>query len=261
MRKRHAALDLPLVTLSSVLLCGNALADIVMSDTITVSATSTATVEKGTYVRNGETLITSDAQLATRQQHAAEYDGHTDFTANYTVVLKDDGTLDRDQSTVTFRTLTYTDGGTLVDDQTRFTTLPIPIYEVMLNADKSLASFKFESPNWYPANATGAGLINNLNLFGSIDLNAPGETSYQAQYTSKSSGAIYTYNVTGLVLYQPKPNPAQPDSCADVPGCAPFLAPTAEITPEPSAWPMVLTGLAGTIVLARRRRKAASVAP
>jgi hypothetical protein len=234
-----------------------ALADpIRFSGTLTISAISTGTAEKGPYQRGGETLITSDPDLAIRQGIAASYNGPTEFTATYSIVVNDDGTLDRENSTVTFTSLTFTYKGTPVADQSRFTTSPIPVYDFTLNEDKSLASFKFEGTNWYDPTGTGASAINSINMYGSIDLNAPGDTWYKAQYSSKSSGAILTYDVSGNVLYTP-PGPDLPGACSNVPGCLSFLAPAAELqTPEPSSLILMLSGLASIGVAFRGRRLA-----
>lgn len=197
----------------------------VIDPTVTVQATASGSAVAGTYVRNGTTMTTSDKQAAAANEHAAEYDGSTQFTANYTIALKPDNTVDSTNSTVTFVTINYTAKGKLVTETPPgFTTLPITITAVTLNPDNSVASFDFNSTNWYPPTATGAGGLNNNGLSGSINLNT-GAASYTASYGSKSNGAVYTYSVTGQVV------------------------------PEPGTWMPAASALCGIALVAYRRRE------
>jgi hypothetical protein len=152
----------------------------VIDPTITIKATASGTATGGT-------------QPATDNAHAMEYNGPTSFTANYTIVLKPDGTLDTTKSTVTFKTLTFTDNGVLTNSG--FTTLPITITGVTLNKDNSIASFMFSSLNWYP-NADAEGIKNNT-LSGSIDLNAL-QSKYTASYIDNATGGVYKYDVASV---------------------------------------------------------------
>jgi hypothetical protein len=206
--------------------------------TVTVEGSSKASTVAGTYTRGGETFTTSVTQLKTETDHAAEYDGKTTFRAEYTIVINSNGTVDRDQSTVTFTTISWTWKGDTRTDA--FTTLPITITGVILNDDGSVRSFEFASTNWYPPDATGAAGLNNEGLQGEINL-ATGESSYTASYGIKKNGAIDSYAVSGKIT-PPKPFDEAPCTGAD--GCQSYLAPAPDApdVPEPGTWVMVLTG-------------------
>jgi len=174
--------------------------------------------------------------------HAATYNGPTSFTADYTIFLKPDNTLDPTQkSTVTFTTINYThkEGKRRPRlERSDFKTLPITITGVTHDKDGKI-SFTFESNDWYP-NAAGSNLVNN-GLSGSIDLGT-GAVSIKTSYISKNDGnAIYTYNVTGKV---------GAGGAGGGPGGG---RPSA--LPEPATWMTMLAGIPGFVALAYRRRK------
>jgi hypothetical protein len=88
-----------------------------------------------------------------------------------------------------------------------------------------------------------------------INLNT-GETSYMASYSSKGTGAVYKYNVTGKIAAPaPVPEP-QPKEFGD-----PEIFTPAPDPAEPATWIMMLTGFAGIgVFVYRQRRKSAPVA-
>jgi hypothetical protein len=153
---------------------------LVIDPTITIKATASGTATGGT-------------QPAIDNAHAMEYDGPTSFTANYTIVLKADGTVDKTKSTIKFKTTTYTANG--MEEPSSFTTLPITITGVTLNKDNTIASFTFSSLNWYP-NAAAEGITNNT-LSGSINLNTL-QSQYTASYKDNTTGGVYKYVVVSV---------------------------------------------------------------
>jgi hypothetical protein len=222
--------------------------EILIDPTVTIKGTVTGTAAKGTYTRNGKTLTTSDKQLAATKKHAAEYNGATEFTANYTIVLNKDKSVDTSKSTVTFTTVNYTSGGNLV--ASGFQTLPITITGVNLinNDPTKIESFTFSSTNWYPPNATGAGGITNNGLSGSINLST-GATSIASSYNSKTNGSVYTYNTTGMIAApeaKPDPDPTERGN--------PEIFSPAPAAPEPATWILMLTGFAGVVYHQRKTR-------
>ena len=236
------------VPISIVLADGGILID----PTVTVDATSTSSVGTGPYIRAGETLFTNDTQLANAKAHAAQYDGPTQLIADYTIVLKPDKSVDPTKSTITFESVNWTYKGTLVTEKApRFKTVAVPIVQVVLNPDDSVASFRFEGVDWYPPTANGAAGLNSRLLNGEFDL-VSGNTVHLASYSSKSTGAIYDYDVVGKIQVVPKPIEDEPVFCADLGGCVSFLAPPFD-APEPSTLVLVLIGMAGIRTLASYR--------
>jgi hypothetical protein len=212
--------------------------------TITVKGTSTGNAVAGPYMRDGMTLMTSDVALKTAQDYATRYNGPTEFTANYTIVLKPDNTVDATKSMVTFTTVNYTvsTGPNMTSLVTsNFATQPITITGVTLknNDPTMITGFTFMSTNWYPANGPAANRLDQKGLSGMINL-ATGASNYTASYADKGTGAVYTYNVTGMT---PAPNPF-PDM-ASGPGNPDIFTPAPDAVPEPATWIVMLAGIAG----------------
>jgi len=157
MNKKGAIL---LLVILSVAPCRNALADSIFTidPIVTIKGTSAGTATKGP--------TTSDADLKNAQDHAKLYDGPTEFQADYTINLKPDNTLDN--GTVTFTTVSYTESGTAT--ASGFKTRAIKITGVTLNGDGSVATFTFDSTDWYPPTGDGADGITNNGLSGSISI-------------------------------------------------------------------------------------------
>jgi hypothetical protein len=177
------------------------------SDTVTINGTSSATATKGKYMRGGMELETSAAAVRREDEHAKHYNGPTKFTATYSIVVDGSGVLDKSMSTVTFKTINFTDQGRLTTSS--FTTNAINVTGVTLSGDcpPKLKAFTFHSDDWYPAGERGAGGLMNRTLDGSIDLSA-GKATYTAKYAIKANGAIYTYGVSGTIAMPSAPCPS-----------------------------------------------------
>src|SRR5262249_20320596 len=80
------------VALGVVFSGGNALAiSFLLDPTVNVQGTSTGTAAAGTTPAG---TPTSPGDVAAAASHAAQYNGATSFTANYTIALNPDGSLD-----------------------------------------------------------------------------------------------------------------------------------------------------------------------
>jgi hypothetical protein len=237
---------LALVALSFVASAGNAQAGFIVN----LKGENTSAVVAGTYMRGGETLTTSAVALKSNQDWAAQYDGATEFKADYTINFNKDNTVDSKTSTVTFITVNYTDNKKEV--KSKFTTLPITITGVTLtnNDPTKIESFTFSSNDWYPKTEPLANALNNKGLSGSISLKT-GAFMSTASYSNKSDGAVYTYTTKATIQAgQPFPS-EQPDNFGDPEIFTPLP------TPEPATWVMVTTGLFAGIAyrqLTRKRR-------
>jgi hypothetical protein len=178
------------------------------SATPTVKATSSGSAAKGPYTRGGVMRTTSDAAAGIANDHAKEYDGATKFTGPYTITVDSDGALV--SGTITLKTVNYTSHGRLTTKA--FTTNAIKVTGVTLTNDcpKKLKSFTFATDDWYPDTETGAAGLTKRTLSGSMDLSA-GTTTYTANYSSKTNGAVYTYSVTGTIAMPPMPVPLAAD--------------------------------------------------
>jgi PEP-CTERM motif len=217
-------------------------ADSILDPLIYINGTSSGTAVAGV---NSRGVATTAKQLADRQKHAADYDGPTEFSADYTIVIRPDNTIDASKSSVIFQTINYTGSGKLVESN--FKTLPIQINDATVK-DGKVVSFSFEATNWYPDTAQGANTITNNELSGSIDLTT-GKTSYIASYISKSTGAVYLYTVTGDIK-KPMPEPGpQPDAYGD----PEVFTPVTDEVPEPTTLLLLGGGLIGFAILRVRR--------
>jgi hypothetical protein len=158
-----------------------------------------------------------------------QYDGPTEFKADYTIGLKADGSFDPSKSSITLTTVNYTsrtyvvrksadisaeDEAALVkagksvvrngDDAYIFSkptvvksgwkTLSIPITEATLK-DGKLQSFKFKADAWYGDRPPS---IIDKGIDGQVDLTT-GKASFTAKYQSASTGVIATYVIDGTV--------------------------------------------------------------
>jgi hypothetical protein len=184
-------------------------ADTTYADTVTVDATSTSSVAKGSYTRDGMMFTTSDAALKAETAHAKHYDGATQFKATYSIVVDDKGVLDKTRSTVKFKTVNYTSEGK--STLSSFETTAIKVTGVELTADcpPKLKSFTFESTDWYPVTGEGQAGLKDRTLTGSMDVTT-GSAMYVAKYAIKSNGAIYSYSVTSLMVPPRPPVPPMP---------------------------------------------------
>jgi hypothetical protein len=217
-------------------------ADSILDPVIYINGTSSGTAVAGV---NDRGVPTTAKQLVDRQKHASDYDGPTEFSADYTIVVRHDNTIDTSKSTVTFQTINYTGYGKLVESN--FKTLPIQINDATIK-DGKVVAFSFEATDWYPDTAQGANTITNNELSGSIDLST-GKTSYIASYISKSTGAVYLYSVRGDIK---KPMP-EPGPQPDVYGDPEVFTPVADEVPEPTTFLLLGSGLVGFAVLRVRR--------
>ncbi len=188
------------------------------SDSITYSSTSSGTAVAGT-VRNADgtekkdgdnkPIPTSPEDLTDDKGFAGQYDGPTDFMADYTIVLDDKNMLDLTKSKVIFTTINYTARNynrrtekygkpSLV--RSNFKTPEIQITDIKFidnDPKKGVESFNFKSNIWYPkTEPQGNSLINN-DLAGTINLK-DGKSSYTASFIRIPTGSVYTYKVDGM---------------------------------------------------------------
>jgi hypothetical protein len=202
--------------------------DVDPSGSITINATSSGSAAAGT-IRGSPS---SPAAVARENAHAMEYDGPTQFTANWDITLNPQNMFV--SGTVTFVTNSYTAPNRSPPPATEtkpstFTTQAITITGATVNPQGQITSFTFDSTNWYstqPKYATGA--ITSDGLSGMINL-LTGASSYTAKYIIKSNGVVDTYTVTS----PPK-------------------------TPLPPAWTMLLAGFAGIALVVYRPKKTSS---
>jgi hypothetical protein len=202
-----------------------------ITGTIGIDAKSISSAEKGKFTPKGDKEKEStDKELSGRAAYYKQYDGPTEFKAEYTIGLKEDGSFDASKSSVTFTTVNYT-SRTLVSQQKSTTvsaedeadlikqgkfvyrhgdtayiydkprlvksgwkTVSIPITEASLK-DGKLQSFKFKSDTWYTKPGE---LIIDKGIVGEVDLVA-GKASFTAKYQSASTGVIATYLVEGTI--------------------------------------------------------------
>jgi hypothetical protein len=218
--------------------------------TVSIAAKATGTAKKGEYTRNGMKQMTGDKQLADAAAYVLKYNGDTTFDAVYDITLGADKKVDSSKSTVKFITKTFSDEGT--EAKSNFMTLPITITDVTLMGGDAtmIASFKFDSTDWYPPDATGANGLINMGLSGMIDLKS-GDSSYLASYAAKNTGAIYMYMVSGKI----KPPAPFPDPLPDDFGDPEMFTPAPSV-PEPASIPAMVLALAS--ITSCRRTKAAN---
>lgn len=236
-----------LLLASSILVSlGNATAStIVIDPTITVQGMATASTAAGP--------TTSPDDLKRETEHAAHYNGPTEFIANYTIAFTADCMVDSQKSAITFTTVNYTDLGAKVPSHLAY--LPTPITSVTCKDDGSIGMFQFSSMNWYPPTGPGATMITNNGISGSIDLMA-GTGEFTSSYIVKSNGAIDTYKVVGPIATPgpPVPPPILPHDEIFTPFDELDEAfPDADDLPEPPSMLSLLTGFGGLALLRYRR--------
>ncbi len=197
--------------------------------TLTLDGDATSSAAKGMFTPEGETTEreTTDAELIYWKYYYKQYDGPTQFTAEYTVNLNADGTFNPTGSTIKFTTVNYTsrykltvrdslsDAQQAEEEAKGFTvyreggkvyilkkatllpyvwpTLSIPITEATL-VDGKLHSFKFKG-DWYSNLPTG---FIDKGVEGAIDL-AKCTAEFTAKYQEPYSGSIGTYVTTGKI--------------------------------------------------------------
>jgi hypothetical protein len=187
---------------------------------------------------------TSPVALKSTADYIARYDGPSEFSADYTIVLKADNTVDSSKSFVTFQTINYTSSGVL--KKSMFKTFAIPITGVTLDGTGAVQTFQFSTDNkWY----TGLpGSLEDKGLTGLIDL-VEMVSTYTGTYRSRSNGALSVYTVTGSIKPADAPEPGpQPDEFGD-----PEIFTPAPEVPEPTSWILAGGGLLATCLLRRRR--------
>ena len=201
-----------------------------ITGSVTITGDSNASAEKGSYTPPaGVERKTTDADMRRDTPHFMQYDGATEFKADYTIGLNADGSFDPKTSSVTLTTVTYTsssyvvrgkdevsaeeeakmikDGKKVVrngDDVYIFSkptvrkdgwkTVSIPITDAVIK-DGKLVSFKFKGDTWYGNKPAS---IEDKGIEGSIDLGT-GKATFTAKYQLTNDGAIATYVVTGTV--------------------------------------------------------------
>lgn len=131
--------------------------------------------------------------------HAKEYDGATEVTVHYDIVLKD-GKFDPAGSKVTITTVYFTWKG--VKTPSTFATEEMPITGATLGAGGEVETFDFGANDWYPG-AEGEGVKNN-GLTGKIDLKKKTGT-FTSSYVVNSDSSIYKYVVAGTLTGVPEP--------------------------------------------------------
>jgi hypothetical protein len=198
--------------------------------TIAVDGSATSSAAKGMFTPAGDTMPreTTDEELVEMKHYYMQYDGPTQFTAEYTVNLNNDGTFNPTGSTIKLTTVNYTsrykmqirdsltpaqiaayeaqdktvyaEGGKFFILQkaelkpSGWQTLSIPITEANLVNGK-LHSLKFAADTWY---GEGASAIIDKGIVGEVDL-AKCKAEFTAKYQDKYSGAIATYVTTGKI--------------------------------------------------------------
>lgn len=201
-----------------------------ITGTISLEAKATSSAEKGKFTpKDGKERESTDEELERRIPYYMQYDGPTEFKAEYTVGLKPDGSFDPSKSSITLTTVSYTsrtyvtresskisaedeaalikEGKSVVrrgDKAHIFTkprlvkdgwkTLSIPITEATLK-DGKLQSFKFQADAWYgnrPDSIIDKGIVGDVDLI-------TGKASFTAKYQSASTGVIATYIVDGTI--------------------------------------------------------------
>ncbi len=201
-----------------------------ITGTISLNAQATSSAEKGKFTpKGGRERESTDEELQSRIPYYMQYDGPTEFKAEYTIGLKNDGSFDPSLSSITLTTVYYTSRSYVTRRNTEISaedeaelikegkgvfrsgdyayifskpklendgwkTLPIQITEVSLK-DAQLQSFKFKADAWYgnrPDSIIDKGIV------GEIDL-VTGKASFTAKYQSASTGVIATYVVEGTI--------------------------------------------------------------
>lgn len=202
-----------------------------ISGSISIAGKSISSAEKGKFTPEGEKEREStDKELESHVPYYMQYDGPTEFKAEYKIGLKPDGSFDPSKSSITLITVNYTERSYVTrksseitaDDEAKlikegksvvrrgdnayifskpklvtsgWKTLSIPITEATLKEGK-LLSFKFKSDTWYPE-AKKSGIIDK-GISGEIDL-VTAKASFTAKYQSASTGVIATYDVEGMI--------------------------------------------------------------
>jgi len=201
-----------------------------ITGTISLNAKATSSAEKGKFTpKGGKERESTDEELQSRIPYYMQYDGPTEFKAEYTIGLKNDGSFDPSTSSITLTTVNYTyrtyvtrrntaisaeDEAALIKEgksvfrrgdyayifskpklvNDGWKTLSIPITEASLK-DGKLQSFKFKADAWYgnrPESIIDKGIV------GEIDL-VTGKANFTAKYQSASTGVIATYVVEGTI--------------------------------------------------------------
>jgi hypothetical protein len=169
----------------------------------------------------------TESELRGSMEHAKRYDGKTELSVTYTIVLKADNSVDPTKSTVQFTCVHYTSSGT-PNKKSDWKTHPVPITAVVLTPGGQVSSFEFQGTKWYPGMPDGQ----QNGLSGKIDVtNKTGE--FKGSYVQKFPGgrkAVYTYTVKGA------PPPANPFPPEDLRGDEVF-APLALVNEEVSFVP------------------------
>ncbi len=199
--------------------------------TVTVDGNATSSSAKGMFTPPGATTPreSTDEELQGRTPYYKQYEGPTQFKADYTVNLKPDGTFNPTGSSIKLTTVNYTSrtyvtrnsADISAEDETALVaagksvlrigdkayifskptltnsgwqTLSIPITEATL-VDGKLESFKFQADAWYsdrPASIIDKGIV------GEVDLKKC-KAEFTAKYQSASTGVIATYVTKGKI--------------------------------------------------------------
>jgi hypothetical protein len=227
---------------------GHALAA-TFTGSMTYSSTASGTATAGTVRnadgtekkdQNGMPIPTTPADLSMDKGFAGQYDGATEFKADYMICLDANNMLDMAKSMVTFKTINYTSRtynprtgtygrSSLVNSN--FTTPSIKITGVkFMNNDPTMGveSFDFASDLWYPkTEPQGNSLVNN-GLSGTINFKT-NKSSYKASFIRIPTGSVYTYTVNGMKKQpSPFPDPAEDPR-------SPYVFSPPESVPEPNS--------------------------
>ena len=218
-----------------------------LTGTISLGGNSISSVQEGTFTKDGKDTKTPKDELEKETKNAKRYDGKTHFQSTYNIFWDKDDLLDTTRSIVRLRTINYTLDGVI--EPSNFTTLPIKVTSIKFVDDNDkmmgIESFMFNSKDWYPSTAPGAGGITDNGLSGSINL-ITGESSYNASYIVKNNGAKVTYKITGKKKDTPPPPPSNTRGSGN-----PF-APRS--IPEPSSHSSIVAlGIIGTVLMLKRK--------
>jgi hypothetical protein len=206
-------------------------------------STGVAVASKFTDPKSGEEKVSTEKQVKQQNDYVKRYDGDVLLQAEYTLVFKDDKSVDPTKSSITFDTISFTDFKKEV--KSPFKTSPVPIVEVVLKGGDTtmVESFKFEGNDWYDPKSGSFNAIINKGIKGSIDFKA-GTTTHEASYIFKGNATSSTFTVAGTIVpVGPAPGPLDD-------GLVHLWSPV----PEPGTWAMLLGGLGALALCARPAR-------